>query len=55
VVDSLILTGDDLKAFNSFEVPKQVVPRPFEKPATTSMRTRLEVPPRSYSMIQWSL
>jgi alpha-N-arabinofuranosidase len=55
VVDSRILTGDDLKAFNSFEGPQRVAPRPFEKPATTGMRTRLEVPPRSYSMIQWSL
>jgi alpha-N-arabinofuranosidase len=55
VVDSQTLTGDDLKAFNSFEGPQRVAPRPFEKPATTGMRTRLEVPPRSYSMIQWSL
>ena len=55
VFGSQILTGDDLKAFNSFEGPQQVAPRSFEKPATTGMRTRLEVPPRSYSMIQWSL
>lgn len=55
VVDSQILTGDDLKAFNSFEGPQHVAPRSFEKPATTGMRTRLEVLPRSYSMIQWSL
>jgi alpha-N-arabinofuranosidase len=55
VVGSQILTGDDLKACNSFESPQQVAPRSFEKPATTGMRTRLEVPPRSYSMIQWSL
>lgn len=55
VVDSQILTGDDLKAFNSFEGRQQVAPRSFEKPATTGMRSRLEVPPRSYSMIQWSV
>lgn len=55
VVDSQILTGDDLKAFNSFEGRQQVAPRSFEKPATTGMRTRLEVPPRSYSMIQWAV
>ena len=54
VVDSQILAGDDLKAFNSFESPQRVAPRSFEKPATTGIRTRLEVPPRSYSMIQWS-
>src|SRR5215472_13589967 len=55
VVDSLILTGDDLKAFNSFEAPQRVVPRPFEKPSTTGTQSRFEVPPRSYSVIQWSL
>lgn len=55
VVDSLILTGDDLKAFNSFEAPQRVVPRAFEKPSTTGTQSRFEVPPRSYSVIQWSL
>jgi alpha-N-arabinofuranosidase len=55
VVDSMILTGDDLKAFNSFEAPQRVAPRPFEKPSTSGTRTRLEAPPRSYSVIQWSL
>ena len=54
VVDSQILTGDDLKAFNSFEAPERVRPRAFEKPSTTGMQTRFEVPPRSYSVIQWS-
>ena len=54
VVDSVILTGDDLKAFNSFEAPERVKPQPFEKPSTAGMRTRFEVPPRSYSAIQWS-
>jgi hypothetical protein len=55
VVDSLTLTGDDLKAFNSFEAPERVVPQPFEKPTTTGTRTRVELPPRSYSMLLWSL
>jgi len=54
VVESQILTGDDLKAFNSFEAPQRVTPRPFEKPSRSGMRTRFEVPPRSYSIIQWS-
>ncbi len=54
VVESQTLTGDDLKAFNSFEAPQRVAPRPFEKPSTSGMRTRFEVPPRSYSIIQWS-
>ena len=54
VVESQILTGDDLKAFNSFEAPQRVVPRSFEKPSTSGTRTRFEAPPRSYSVIQWS-
>jgi len=54
VVESQTLTGDDLKAFNSFEAPQRVAPRPFEKPSTSGMRTRFEAPPRSYSIIQWS-
>jgi|SRR5579859_308940 len=55
VVASQILTGDDLEAFNSFEAPERVKPVAFEKPSTTGMQTRFEVPPRSYSVIQWSL
>ncbi|PYX63067.1 MAG: alpha-N-arabinofuranosidase, partial [Acidobacteria bacterium] len=54
-VDAMTLTGDDLKAFNSFEAPQRVAPRPFEKPVTNGSRTRFEAPPRSYSVIQWSL
>ena len=55
VVASQILTGDDLKAFNSFEAPERVKPVAFERPSTAGMQTRFEVPPRSYSVIQWSL
>ena len=54
-VEALILAGDDLKAFNTFEVPQRVAPRTLEKPATNGTRTRFEAPPRSYSLIQWSL
>jgi len=55
VIDSQILTGDDLKAFNSFEAPGRVKPRAFEKVSTANMLTRFEVPPRSYTVVQWSL
>jgi len=55
VLGSQILTGDDLKAFNSFEAPGRVKPRPFEKVSTANMLTRFEVPPRSYTVIQWLL
>ena len=53
VLASQILTGDDLKAFNSFESPKKVIPQDFEKPSTANGRTTFEVPARSYSVIQW--
>jgi alpha-N-arabinofuranosidase len=55
VVDSLTLTGDDLQAFNSFDAPQRVAPRSFERPSTAEGRTRFQAPPRSYSVIQWSL
>src|SRR2546426_6861367 len=54
VLVSTTLTGTDLKAFNTFETPEKVAPQAFAKPATTSNRTRFEVPPRSYTAIQWS-
>jgi alpha-N-arabinofuranosidase len=50
---SLILTGDDLKAVNSFEAPTKVVPRAGEKPSTSAGRTTIVLPPRSYSLLQW--
>lgn len=53
VLASFVLTGNDLKAFNSFEAPQRVVPQAFEKPQTSGGRTRLEVPARSYTVIQW--
>jgi alpha-L-arabinofuranosidase len=51
---STLLTGSDLKAFNSFEAPKKVAPQDLGKPSTASGRTRFEVPARSYTVIQWS-
>jgi len=54
VLVSSVLTGTDLKAFNTFEAPQKVVPQPFDKPATTTGRTKLEVPARSYTVIRWS-
>jgi alpha-N-arabinofuranosidase len=55
IVESMVLTGDDLKAENSFDAPKKVTPRAFDKPSTTGGRTRFEVPAKSYSVLQWSL
>jgi alpha-N-arabinofuranosidase len=53
VLTSLTLTGSDLKAVNGFGAEK-VKPQVFEKPSTSNGRTRFEVPPRSYTVIQWS-
>ena len=55
VLTTSLLTGDDLKAVNSFQSPQRVAPQPFARPATTNNRTKFEVPARSYSMLQWSL
>ena len=53
VITSQVLTGDDLKAVNAFDAPERVKPQPFNKPATSSGRTKFEVPARSYTIIQW--
>ena len=54
VLNSTILTGSDLKAFNSFDVPQRVTPQVFDKPSTAGGRTKFEVPARSYTVIQWA-
>ena len=53
VLSSSLLTGDDLKAFNSFDAPQKVSPRTLDKPLVTGGRAKFEVPARSYSVIQW--
>ena len=55
VAASWLLTGDDLKASNSFAAPQHVAPQAFPAPSTRGSRTSLELPPRSYAAIQWSL
>jgi len=55
VVSASVLTGDDLKASNSFAAPQCVVPQPFSLPAPSGGKTNFEVPARSYTVIQWSL
>jgi alpha-L-arabinofuranosidase len=55
VLTTSLLTGDDLKAVNSFQSPQRVAPQPLAKPATTNNRTKFEVPARSYTMLQWAL
>ena len=55
VVSASVLTGDDLKASNSFAAPQCVVPQSFSVPAPSGGKTKFEVPARSYTVIQWSL
>ncbi len=55
VVASWLLTGDDLKATNSFAVPQCVAPQAFAVPSTKGSRSILELPARSYAAVQWSL
>ena len=43
------LTGPDLKAFNTFEQPKHVVPRALDAPAPGASMT-FRLPPRSYTV-----
>jgi alpha-N-arabinofuranosidase len=54
VLNSMVLTGNDLKAFNSFEAPQRVAPQATDKISTSGSRTKFEAPPRSYTVIQWS-
>ena len=48
-----VMTGDDLKALNTFDAPNRVVPHGLAKPTTASGKTKFEVPARSYTVIQW--
>jgi alpha-L-arabinofuranosidase len=50
---SQVLTGADLKAANSFESPQKVVPQAFEPGKTSGGKTVLQLPARSYTVIQF--
>ncbi len=52
VLATSLLTGDDLKAVNSFQAPQRVAPQPFAKPTLSGTRTKFEVPAHSYTVIQ---
>lgn len=55
LISASLLTGDDLKASNSFAAPKRIAPQSFAAPATSGGKSKFEVPARSYTVIQWSL
>ncbi len=53
LLTSLTLTGNDLKAANSFDAAQRVVPQDLGKPITSGGHSKFEVPPRSYTVVQW--
>ena len=53
VESSWVLTGDDLKASNSFAEPRRLAPQAFPVSAPKGSRVLLELPSRSYSAIRW--
>jgi alpha-L-arabinofuranosidase len=54
-VTASLLTGDDLKASNSFSSPQKVAPQSFALPGTSGGKSKFEVPAKSYTVIQWSM
>jgi alpha-L-arabinofuranosidase len=55
VLSSWLLTGDDLKASNSFAAPQKVAPQALAKPSSEGSRTKVGLPPHSYAVLQWSV
>ena len=48
------ITGPDLKAFNTFDAPRRVVPQALPAPAPGTRMT-LKLPPRSYTVVHLGL
>lgn len=55
VISGSLLTGNDLKASNSFAAPKRVAPQGFTAPAASGGRSKFQVPAHSYTVIEWSI
>jgi len=55
VISANLLTGDDLKASNSFAAPERIAPQSLAMPAASGGKSKFEVPARSYTVIQWSV
>jgi alpha-N-arabinofuranosidase len=53
--DTFVLTGSDLKASNTFEAPTRVTPQKGEPPSSAGGHPSLELPPRSYTVVQWTI
>ena len=54
VARARVLTGNDLKAVNTFEAPTKVAPQELAPPRPGSKMT-LELPPRSYAALEFTL
>jgi alpha-N-arabinofuranosidase len=52
VLAALVLTGNDLKAVNSFEASQRVAPQEASKPSLAGGILKVELPARSYSVVQ---
>lgn len=52
--DATVLTGADLKATNTFEAPSRVAPQKGDLPSIREGKTIFELPPRSYTIVQFS-
>jgi alpha-L-arabinofuranosidase len=48
------LTGEDMKAVNTFDAPERVVPRPLDAPRAGRSMT-LRVPAGSYTVLNLSI
>src|SRR5579859_1813923 len=55
ITHAWLLTGDDLKASNSFSAPRRIAPQAFTVPAANGGQSEFELPARSYATIQWSM
>jgi len=54
-IEAFTITGNDLKAHNGFDAPQNVAPKSFDKPATSSNRTRIQLPARSYTVLHFAV
>jgi len=52
VLAATVLTGDDLKAVNGFDAPQRVAPQAASKPSLTGDTLKLELPAKSYTVLQ---
>ena len=52
VLAATVLTGDDLKAVNGFDAPQRVAPQTASKPSLTGDTLKLELPAKSYTVVQ---